>query len=231
MSRNLKIKALVICAVILLAVIGIIGLPRSLDAVSQNVRNNIRLGLDLRGGSHLLLQVQVQDAMKVEADQAIERLKEDLRKANIDYASIDRNDPQKVEEADSIQIEIKGVPAGRAGDIRSLVNERLPNWVLTPVSASDYRLNLRQSELLTIKRQAVERSIQTIEQRINGLGLTEPTIQQHGSAEDLVDVQNGDRRAFLSEQQGGRLTNPRGAAGNQCNFVIQFSHFILHNSC
>ena len=188
MSRNLKIKALVIGAVVLLAVLGVIGLPRSLDGLVRNVRNNIRLGLDLRGGSHLLLQVQVQDAMKVEADQAIERLKEDLRKRGVEYASIDRNDPQKVEEADRIQIDIKGVPAGRAGDFRGVVTERLPNWTLTPVNATDYRLNLKQSELLALKRQAVERSIQTIEQRINGLGLTEPTIQQHGSAEEEHEI-------------------------------------------
>jgi preprotein translocase subunit SecD len=188
MPRNLKIKALVILGVIVLSVSGVIGLPKSAQSLMANVRDNIRLGLDLRGGSHLILQVQVQDAAKVEADQLIERLKDELPKAQIDYAAIDRNDPQSVGETDQIQVDIKGVPIARAGDLRSLVSERFPNWTLSPVSSTDYKLNLRASELVQLKRDTVERSIRTIEQRINGLGLTEPTIQQHGSADTEFEI-------------------------------------------
>ncbi len=103
MPRNLKIKALVILGVIVLSVIGVIGLPKSAQSLMANVRDNIRLGLDLRGGSHLILQVQVQDAAKVEAAQLIERLKDELPKAQIDYAAIDRTDPQSVGETDQIR--------------------------------------------------------------------------------------------------------------------------------
>ncbi len=188
MPRNLKIKALVILGVIVLSVIGVIGLPKSAQSLMANVRDNIRLGLDLRGGSHLILQVQVQDAAKVEADQLIERLKDELPKAQIEYAAIDRNDPQSVGETDQIQVDIKGVPIARAGDLRSLVSERFPNWTLSPVSSTDYKLNLRATELVQLKRDTVERSIRTIEQRINGLGLTEPTIQQHGSADTEFEI-------------------------------------------
>ena len=66
----------------------------------------------------------MQDAVKAEADQIIERLKEDLRKANIEYAAIDRNDPQRVEDADTIQVNIKGVPAEKSGTFRSLIADR-----------------------------------------------------------------------------------------------------------
>lgn len=188
MPRNLKIKALVILVVIVLSVIGVIGLPKSAQSLMANVRDNIRLGLDLRGGSHLILQVQVQDAAKVEADQLIERLKDELPKAQVEYAAIDRNDPQSVGETDQIQVDVKGVPIARAGDFRSLVSERFPNWTLSPVSSTDYKLNLRATELVQLKRDTVERSIRTIEQRINGLGLTEPTIQQHGSADTEFEI-------------------------------------------
>ena len=188
MPRNLKVKGLVILGVIILTIIGVIGLPKSVKQVTENMRDNVRLGLDLRGGSHLILQVQVQDAAKIEADQAIERLREELRKAGIDYSAIERNDPQKIEETDSIQINLRGVPAPRAGDARSLVNERFPSWVLTPLSATDYRLNMKPSEMLALKNDTVERSIRTIEQRINGLGLTEPTIQQHGRADAEFEI-------------------------------------------
>lgn len=188
MDKGLRTRALIILGIILLAVYGIIGLPKSVADLTANVKNNIRLGLDLKGGSHLVLQVQVQDAMKVEADQAIERLKEELRKASIDYASIDRNDPSSIDQADSIQINLKGIPAAKAGDFRSLVTDRFGVWILTPVSQADYRMNLKPTELIAIKRDTVERSIRTIENRINGLGLTEPTIQQRGRAEAEYEI-------------------------------------------
>jgi preprotein translocase subunit SecD len=132
--------------------------------------------------------VQVQDAMKVEADQTIERIKEEIRKAGIDYSAIDRNDPATVQEADSIQINVRGVQSVKSADFRRIVGERFPLWVLTPVNSTDYRMNLRPSELLALKRDTVERSMRTIEQRINGLGLTEPTIQLHGRTDAEYEI-------------------------------------------
>jgi protein-export membrane protein SecD len=188
MQKGLRWKVALILAVLLACVYGIIGLPRSADELVANLKKNVHLGLDLRGGSHLILQVQVQDAVKAEAQQTIERLKEELRKANIDYASMDRNDPQTIKEADSIQVNVHGVPVDKSGDFRRLVAERFPVWVLTPVSSSDYRMNMRPSELVTLKSDTVERSIRTIETRINGLGLSEPVIQQHGRSDAEYEI-------------------------------------------
>ncbi|HZT32033.1 MAG TPA: protein translocase subunit SecD [Bryobacteraceae bacterium] len=188
MQKNLTTKTVVIVATILLCIFGVIGFPKSKQELLDNVRRNIRLGLDLKGGSHLVLQVQVQDALKAEADQAIERMKEDLRKQNIDYAAIDRNDPSRVEDADKIEIDIKGVPAQKTGALRGLISDQFGQWVLTPVNSTDYRLNMRPSELMAIKRDTVERSIQTIGNRINELGLTEPVVQQYGSSGDQYQI-------------------------------------------
>jgi preprotein translocase subunit SecD len=188
MRKNVTARIVVIVVTILLCIYGIIGLPKSKAQLMENIRENIRLGLDLRGGSHLILQVQVQDAVKAEADQTIERLKEDLRKANIEYASMDRNDPQRVEDADTIQVNIKGIPSEKSGTFRSLIADRYGVWVLTPVSSSDYRLNMRPTELIALKRDTLERSMRTIENRINGLGLTEPVVQQHGRAGEEYQI-------------------------------------------
>jgi protein-export membrane protein SecD len=188
MQKSLRWRWILIAIVLLLSVYGIIGLPKSMADLKANLDKNIRLGLDLRGGSHLILQVQVQDAIKVEADQAIERLKDELRKAGINYASMERNDPTTIEQADSIRIDIRGVPAEKSGDFRRIISERFPTWVLTPASSTDYRMNMRPSELLVLKSDTVERSIRTIEQRINGLGLTEPVIQQHGRADAEFEI-------------------------------------------
>jgi preprotein translocase subunit SecD len=188
MTRGVRTRAIIIVGLLLLAVYGIIGIPKSKEDLIANLRKNIRLGLDLKGGSHLVLQVQVQDAAKAEADQTIEGLKEELRKAGIDYTAMDRNDPQSVEETDSIQINIHGVPPAKAGDLRAVVTERFPSWILTNVNSTDYRLNMKPTELIALKKDTVERSIQTIENRINGLGLTEPTIQQRGRAEADYEI-------------------------------------------
>jgi preprotein translocase subunit SecD len=188
MNRNLKIKWAAIFAILLICIYGIVGLPKSWNDVSVNLRQNVKLGLDLRGGSHLVLQVQVQDAFKAEADQAIERLKEDLRKAGVDYTAMDRNDPQSLAEADQIQIGIKGVPVDKAGALRTVLTERHPNWILTAVNSTDYRLSLRPTEALSLRRDTVTRSIHTIENRINGLGLAEAGVRQRGRTEAEAEI-------------------------------------------
>jgi preprotein translocase subunit SecD len=188
MNKGVRTRAIVIACLILLALYGIIGLPRNKAELVENLHNNIHLGLDLKGGSYFVMEVQVQDALKAEADRTIETLKDDLRKQNIDYSSIDRNDPQTVAEADSIQINIHGVPVAKTNDLRNLIGASDPNWILTPVNSTDYRLNMKPSELIAAKKDTMERSIQTIENRINGLGLTEPTIQQRGRAEADYEI-------------------------------------------
>src|SRR5215831_9585500 len=123
MASNLKIRALIIVAVILVCVYGIIGIPKSKADIVKNWQNNIRLGLDLSGGSQLVMQVQLQDAFKAEADDVINRMKQSLRTALIEYTDITRNDPQTIQQADQIQINVAGIPSPKAGDFRKLAND------------------------------------------------------------------------------------------------------------
>src|SRR5438309_8861765 len=111
MKTNLTWRAVVIVVTILLCVFGIIGLPKNGAELKDNFSKNIRLGLDLKGGTHLVMQVQVQDAVKADAEQTAERLKEDLRKQNVTYASMDVNEATRVEDAGKIALQIKGIPA------------------------------------------------------------------------------------------------------------------------
>src|SRR5438477_10503059 len=123
MTSNLKIKILLIVVVILACIYGIIGLPTSTQQLVNNWHKNIRLGLDLKGGSQLVLQVQIQDAFKAEADTVIQRLKDQLNGKGIPFTEMLRNEPPTIKAADTIQIDVKGVPATRAGDFRTLVND------------------------------------------------------------------------------------------------------------
>jgi len=183
MNKNLRFKGLVILATILLCVYGVVGLPKSKDELVANLQKNIRLGLDLRGGSHLVLQVQVQDAFKAEADADIERLKEDLNKVNVPFGAIDRNDPATLADADKIEIHIKGVPVDKTGVLRSTVNDKYDAWVLGSVNSTDYKLTMKPTKALDLRRDTLARSMSTIEGRINGLGLAESTVQSRGRSD------------------------------------------------
>jgi preprotein translocase subunit SecD len=183
MNKNLRFKGIIILATVLICIYGVIGLPKSKDELVANFNKNIRLGLDLRGGSHLVLQVQVQDAFKAEADADIERLKEDLNKANVAFGSIDRNDPSTLADADKIEVHIKGVPVDKTGTLRSLISEKYDAWVLGSVNSTDYKLTMKPTKALDLRRDTLARSMSTIEGRINGLGLAESTVQSRGRSD------------------------------------------------
>lgn len=192
MQQNLMVKTVVIVVVVLLCLFGIIGFPKfvggigfptSVAQLKSNLGHNIRLGLDLKGGSHLVLQVQVQDAAKTEADQTIEGLRDAAKAAGISVTGFDRTDPKTLQETDTIQVNIQGVDQSKGRQFRNIVADKFPDWILTPVNATDYKMNLKPSALIDLKRSTVTQERDTIERRVNALGLTEPTVQDYG-AED-----------------------------------------------
>ncbi|MBY0373924.1 MAG: protein translocase subunit SecD, partial [Bryobacteraceae bacterium] len=206
MKQNMTFKIGLIVATTLICLYGMIGLPKSKDELIANWNNNIKLGLDLKGGSQLVVQVQVQDAFRAEADQVIERLRDEFRKGSLSYGDITRNEPTKLEDADKIEITIKGVDANKLGEARTIVSERFANWNLASTGAGDLRLTLKPTEALTLRKDTVERSISTIEKRINGLGLAEATVQQRGrsdaEAELLIQLPGVDDPARIKQILG-----------------------------
>ncbi len=83
----------------------------------------------------------------------------------IEYTDIDRNDPQTLEAADSIQINVTGVPAVKGGAFRQLFQDDFGDvWNLTPVGQTDYHLTIKPSEALALKDATLTSSINTIEQ-------------------------------------------------------------------
>jgi preprotein translocase subunit SecD len=208
MNPNLKWKALFILLVILGCIYGLIGLPTFPTSVAD-LRNNfsqqIKLGLDLQGGTHLILQVQTQEAIAQETDQTVDRLTTQMRAKNIHYDEMRR--------MDDTHILVRNVAYDQLSDFRDLVTSQLQNvWDMSPAAGdpNGYTLTLRPSAIAAIREQTMTQSIETIERRINALGLTEPTIQQRGGANDneiLVQLPGeGDpSRAKAVIQAGGQL--------------------------
>ncbi len=188
MGRKLQYKGIAIAVVVLASLYGLFGLPTSVEQARQNFGERIRLGLDLKGGSHLVLQIQVQDAFMSEADLVIDRLKEAMATEGITYGSMDRNEPASVDEADTIQINIRGVPLNSTTPLRTIVQSSFPDWQLSQVSSGDFRLNIRPTAAGTLVDDTMEGAMRTIENRINGLGLAEATVQKRGGSEGSTDI-------------------------------------------
>src|SRR5712664_295132 len=207
MNPNLKWRALSILLIILFCVYYLVGLPdfpKSFAQMKDNFGHQIKLGLDLQGGTHLILQVQVQEAIAQETDQTVDRLTTQLRTKNIHYDEVRR--------VDDTHIVVRNIPSEQLSDFRDLVSSQLQNvWDMSPTAGepSSYTLTMRASAVAAIKETTMQQSLETIERRINALGLTEPTIQIHGRNDNEILVQlpgEGDpSRAKAVIQAGGQL--------------------------
>jgi preprotein translocase subunit SecD len=208
MNPNLKWKALFILAVIVFCfyfLFGYPGFPTSRVQLKDNFNNQIKLGLDLQGGTHLILQVQVQEAIAQETDQTVDRLTSQLRAKNIHYDEVRR--------IDDTHIVVRNIDPSQLSQFQDIINAQYANvWDMSPAAGErgSYTLTLRVNAIAQIQETTMTQSVETIERRINALGLTEPTIQPRGGRnanEILVQLPGeGDpTRAKEVIQAGGQL--------------------------
>jgi len=195
MERKIRNRVIVISAVLVLCVMGIIcypkneneliGFPTNWQRLKENVRDRIRLGLDLRGGTHLVLQVQVNDAVNVTVDLAQERVQDELRAKGI-AATVEK----KTEGARTYLL-IAGVPQEKSADLQTAVNEQFPDWELSRRAGDPTarEMALKVSAAAAIRNQALLQSMNTIRNRIDQLGVTEPTIAEYGQRDYELVVQ------------------------------------------
>ncbi len=183
MESKIRNRTILTLVVVLACILGIIGFPRNLQQLKENVRSRIRMGLDLKGGTHLILQVMVEDAVNITSDQALERLRDEMRAKNIPYSDILK--------ADSTHIQIKGIPQEKAGDLSSLAADQFSDWDLARVPGDQMarELSLKPSAAATIRAQAMQQAMSTIRNRIDQLGVTEPTIAEYGQGDFELVVQ------------------------------------------
>src|SRR5271165_162844 len=187
MNKNLLTKTVLIIAVLIVFLIGIIGIPSSFTPTGlvQAIQNRIHLGLDLKGGTHLILQVQVNDAINADTDRDVEQLKDELKKANIAFGEISKPDPQNHPEV----IAIKGVPPESSGDLRRVITDKYPDYDLTSGAQNGWSLTMKPAVAAETKKKAVQQAIETIRNRIDQLGVSEPVFQEHGLGDYQILVQ------------------------------------------
>jgi preprotein translocase subunit SecD len=187
MNKNLLYKSVLIIGTLIVFLFGIFGIPKSFSGqgLLSAMTDRIHLGLDLRGGTHLILQVQVNDAVKVDSDNAVEVVKEQLNKRKIAFSEVSKPDPDNNPD----RIVIKGVPPSSRSDLMSIVNERLPEYEITSGANDSWNLAMKPQALADLKNRAVAQAIETIRNRIDALGVSEPTIQEHGLGQYQILVQ------------------------------------------
>ena len=171
MQRNLQWKLLFIVAVTGLAVWGV-----------YPPGETVRLGLDLQGGAHLVLRVQTDDALQAETETAAEQLAEQL--------SLQGMDSVTAVASDSTTIRIEGVPPERDAEFRTISDERLAlSFDREPGVGGTYTFRMRPPIASSLREESVRQALETIERRVNELGVSEPIVAPHGIGGDQILVQ------------------------------------------
>ncbi len=206
MNSNLRSKVIFIAVVLLLCVWGLVGLPafpKSIGQLRDNFAQRIRLGLDLQGGTHLILQVQVDEAVGLQTDQTQGQLQTQLRDRGIKY--------DQIEKLNNTQLLVRNVAPEGVSALRDLISSTFTDWDIAPApgQASSYVLTMRASAINIIRQRTMTQSEETIRRRIDALGLTEPVVAPYGQADNEIVVElPGEAdpgRAKSVIQAGGQL--------------------------
>jgi len=187
MNKNLGWKLALIVGTLLVFLAGIFGVPKNFSGrgLAAAIQERIHLGLDLKGGTHLILQVMVNDAVNADSDRALERLKDSLQRRKINYTDISKPDPTNNPD----RIVVKGIPPESSSDFKQLVADRLPEYDATSGAENTWSLGMKASLLADLKNRAVQQAIETIRNRVDKLGISEPVIQEHGLGQYQILVQ------------------------------------------
>jgi preprotein translocase subunit SecD len=190
MDTKIRTRAIIILVVVLACIFGIIGFPRNVQELKENLHNRIHLGLDLKGGTNLILQVKVEDAVNITAGEALDRLKDELKAKNIAYSDIEPDD-DKTQNPPIHRILTKGVSPERSSVLQTLATDQFSDWdlVRVPGDLNARMLVLKASSAATIRNQALMQSMETIRRRIDALGVVEPTVAEYGQGDFELVVQ------------------------------------------
>ena len=144
------------------------------------------LGLDLKGGAHFLLQVDMEEALAKRLTDEVEKIKDMLREERIRYRSTD----------DAVQGNTLSVsfatPQLRDRAIEVIEDEfRQPDYLLEPTDAagrSGFLITVQDAKLREIESSAIEQNLTGLRNRINQLGVAEPLVQRLGRARIAIDL-------------------------------------------
>jgi len=168
MRKGLQWKLILILAVLGLSIF-----------LAYPPKDKIKLGLDLKGGIHLVLQVITEDAVNVETDQEIIRFQELFKKNAITFQSAAKDRPGR--------FIFTGTSAGQEGKTRDLIDQYTRDWDYS-FTGDKLTFTIKTPVTQTLKDQAVNQTVETIRNRIDQFGVAEPLIQRQGSERIVVEL-------------------------------------------
>jgi preprotein translocase subunit SecD len=166
MAKQIRWKVLIILGVVALSIFAF-----------YPPDQKIRLGLDLKGGVQLVMRVQTDDALRLETQTTADRLAEQLKTANIAVGGI------TVDSADTFTV--AGVSPEQDAAFRNALTEVDVNYDRTP-NAGSYTFKLKPNIAVQLREDTVNQALQTIERRVNELGVAEPVIARHSAADQII---------------------------------------------
>ena len=174
MNKRILRRLLITLAVTLLCIWRVTAYP-GLVPSKERLLDNVKLGLDLRGGIHMVLQVVTDDAIRAQTDQTIDSVRQELNKRNIVFRQIARTQTNT--------FQVVGVDPNKDSEFRAALNERFTEWDLISTGGevpNTYTIRLKPAQEQAYRTQSVDQAIQTIRNRIDQLGVGEVVIQKHG---------------------------------------------------
>jgi preprotein translocase subunit SecD len=158
------------------------------------------LGLDLRGGVHFLMEVDMDAVVQQAAERYVEDMRTGLRTAKIHYTDIARQ---------GNGVELKFKTAEERNAAREVLGKQFPELVLTDkdeAGSADLLAVVNQQQQRETRKFAVEQNITTLRNRVNELGVAEPVIQQQGENRIVVELPGVQDTARAKEILGATAT-------------------------
>jgi preprotein translocase subunit SecD len=147
--------------------------------IKDYLKNGIRLGLDLKGGIHLVLQVQTDDALKIEADEAIAHLNEQGKEQNLRLGAVNRTGPATFTATVN--------PDTDQDKLQDAVKKFLPGWEYSR-QGTLWAFSLSAPARKNLSEDAVQQAVETIRNRIDQFGVSEPVIAREGENRIVVQL-------------------------------------------
>jgi preprotein translocase subunit SecD len=157
-------------------------LPRTPAWLAALGASPMYLGLDLRGGVHFMLQVDMPAALQRRADVLAGDLRTALREKNVRHGGVNRN---------GVNIEVRARDDATLEATRAVIQDQFPDLVSSDTpDGSEFRLvaSIKPEAARAVQDQALKQNITTLHNRINELGVAEPVIQQQGADRIVVQL-------------------------------------------
>jgi preprotein translocase subunit SecD len=138
----------------------------------------VRLGLDLKGGVHLVLRVQTDDALRLETETSMNRLRDELVKAGAAGVTATALSPT--------EFQIAGVPPEQDGVLRQAATEVEATFNRESGAAGTYVFRMKPNVANQARQETVDQAIRTIDRRVNELGVAEPIVARQGGQDQIL---------------------------------------------